>query len=209
MENMEIWKKVNSPPDWAKRPIQFGALKGKTDINPQWRMQAMTEAFGPVGFGWTYSIDRLWLEQGHADEVCAFALVTVKVKLGSEWSEPFQGIGGSSFTSKTKNGVYTSDECYKMATTDALSVAFKAVGVGAQIYSGFNDGSKYQELFNTPEPPATIDDEQLANLEALAQEVGADLKKFAGFLKVEKLADLPKAHYPAAVKALEHKRSAA
>jgi len=55
----------------------------------------------------------------------------------------------------------------------------------------------------------TISKDQIADLEALAQEVGADIEKFTGFLKIRKLDDLPKSQYQAAVKALEHKRSAA
>ena len=31
-------------------------------------------------------------------------------------------------------GAYVSDECYKMALTDALSVAMKALGVAADVY---------------------------------------------------------------------------
>ena len=50
---------------------------------------------------------------------------------------------------KEKAGLYTSDEAYKMAVTDALSVALKALGVAADIYLGNFDGSKYK----TP-PPA-------------------------------------------------------
>nr|DAM81950.1 MAG TPA: PROTEIN/RNA Complex, archaeal, ribosomal, 50S, protein.0A [Caudoviricetes sp.] len=38
------------------------------------------------------------------------------------------------FCANERNGPNCSDECYKMATTDALSVAAKALGVGADIY---------------------------------------------------------------------------
>jgi hypothetical protein len=40
-------------------------------------------------------------------------------------------------------GLHTSDEAYKMATTDALSVAMKQLGVAADIYLGHNNESKY------------------------------------------------------------------
>ena len=56
------------------------------------------------------------------------------------WSEPIYGTGGSSFIAKEKNGLYTSDECFKMAYTDALSVACKMLGMGANVYWG---DSKY------------------------------------------------------------------
>ena len=41
-----------------------------------------------------------------------------------------------------KSGTYTSDECYKMALTDAISVACKSLGMGADIYWG-QDSTKY------------------------------------------------------------------
>lgn len=51
--------------------------------------------------------------------------------------------GGSKLAIKEKEGVYGSDEGYKMALTDALSVAMKQIGVAADIYAGLWDGSKY------------------------------------------------------------------
>ena len=50
------------------------------------------------------------------------------------WSEAVPGTGGSSYVASERNGLYTSDECYKMALTDALSVACKALGIGADVY---------------------------------------------------------------------------
>ena len=52
MENMAIYEAVRKAPDNALKAIQAGRLKGKTDINPMWRIKALTEQFGPVGFGW-------------------------------------------------------------------------------------------------------------------------------------------------------------
>ena len=43
-----------------------------------------------------------------------------------------------------KNGLYTSDEVVKMAYTDAISVACKQLGFGADIYWNKTD-SKYQQ----------------------------------------------------------------
>ena len=63
-DNMRIYDAVRSVPEKAKRAITGGRLKGKTDINPMWRIEALTEQFGPCGDGWGYSIDRLWFEEG-------------------------------------------------------------------------------------------------------------------------------------------------
>lgn len=54
--------------------------------------------------------------------------------------------------------------------------------------------------------PETITAEQVADLEALATEVGANLDGFRKYLRVERLADLPASKYRAAVAALEAKR---
>ena len=153
MENMAYWNKLKKPPATALKAIQAGRLKGKTDINPQWRMQAMTEAFGPAGIGWTYSIDKLWTEQGVDGIVFAFALVSVKVKADDVWSEPVPGIGGNMIIQKESSGLHCNDEGYKMAVTDAISVALKSFGVAADIYMGMWDGSKYKTEASDEKPP--------------------------------------------------------
>ena len=143
MSNLDYWNKVKQPPQNALKQINFGYLKGKSDINPQWRLMAMTQAFGPVGHGWTYRIVRTWSEATPSGAVMCFSEVAVKTKHNGEWGEEFFGIGGSEIVEKNKNGLAHNDEGYKKATTDALGVAFKAVGVAADIYFGNYDGSKY------------------------------------------------------------------
>ena len=151
MENMTIWEALRRPPLEALKRIQGGRLAGKTDINPQWRYKAMTEQFGVCGIGWIYTIDKLWLETS-GDEVCAFAAIGLKIKVDGEWSEPIPGIGGSMLVAKESSGLHVSDEAYKMAITDALSVAMKMIGVAADIYAGLFDGSKYTEVKKSPTP---------------------------------------------------------
>ena len=134
MDNLTIYNEVRSVPDSAKRRIEAGRLKGKTDINPMWRIKALTEKFGPCGFGWKYVITDKRLEQGANSEVAAFLDIDLFVKADGVWSDAIPGTGGSAFVAKEKNGLYTSDECFKMALTDAISVACKALGFGADVY---------------------------------------------------------------------------
>ena len=47
MDNLAIYNAVRNVPENAKKPIAGGPLKGKTDINPMWRIKALTEQFGP------------------------------------------------------------------------------------------------------------------------------------------------------------------
>ena len=54
---------------------------------------------------------------------------------------------------------------------------------------------------------ALITEQQVADLTALAQEVGADVAKFCQWFKVESFADIKAEYYSRAVKALEAKRT--
>lgn len=143
--NLNIWTAVEKPPKSALKTIKGGRLSGMTDINPQWRYRAMTEQFGLCGEGWAYDIVRLWTEPGTDGQVMAFAQVGLRIKRGEHWSDPIPGIGGAAMIAKESGGLRSSDEAYKMALTDALSVAMKMLGVGSAIYEGRWDGSKYAD----------------------------------------------------------------
>ena len=62
--NLDLYNKVRTVPQEAQKEIQAGRLKGKTDINPMWRIKTLTEQFGVCGFGWKTEIVREWLEAG-------------------------------------------------------------------------------------------------------------------------------------------------
>lgn len=98
-----------------------------------WRIKAMTEQFGVCGIGWKYVITKQWTET-FGSEVKAYCNIDLFIKVNGEWSDAIQGTGGSSEVSMESKGAYVSDECYKMALTDALSVAMKALGVAADVY---------------------------------------------------------------------------
>ena len=129
-ENLSLYRRCSQPPQEALKTIGAGRLKGYTDINPMWRIMKLTEEFGPCGVGWKYTIDRQWTEPGANNELSAFCNISLFVKIDGGWSEAIPGTGGASFVAKERSGMYTSDECYKMALTDALSVACKALGFG-------------------------------------------------------------------------------
>lgn len=143
-ENLRIWGRVAQVPKGSLKQITGGRMNGKSDINPTWRLQAATEVFGPVGDGWNYDIVDLFTVPGVEGELMCFAKVNVFYKKDNgEWSEGVPGIGGNMLVVKEKAGLRSNDEGYKMAITDALSVAFKALGFGAEVYAGRWDGTKY------------------------------------------------------------------
>ena len=150
MANMEIWGQLEKTPKEAQKEINAGRLKGFTDINPMWRLKRLTEVFGPCGIGWKYEIVNTYTIPGANDEVAAFVDIRLYYKQGNEWSEGVPGLGGSMFVSKEKNGMHTSDECFKMALSDAIGTACKALGMSADIYFS-KDRSKYTEAQEAPE----------------------------------------------------------
>lgn len=151
MENMQIYEATRSCPDEALKLIQAGRLKGKSDINPMWRIKTLTEQFGPCGIGWYYDILKQWIEEGANGERSAFCNIALYYKYDGEWSRPVNGTGGAAFIANEKNGAYTSDECYKMALTDAISVACKALGFAADVYWQA-DRTKYDQPREQAQP---------------------------------------------------------
>ena len=183
-KNLDVWNKVKQPPREALKTILGGRLKGKTDINPQWRYRIMTEVFGPCGKGWFYEIRKLWIEDGHNGQKFAFAQIDLNVK---DWSHPIPGIGGSMLVVTETAGLHSNDEAFKMAVTDALSVAMKMIGIGADIYSGKWDGTKYapSETEFIGVPKEFISDEQRIQLEKIMVEKNVDAEKFFAYMGVE------------------------
>lgn len=174
--NMRIWNEVKQPPPGALKTIKTGRLKNMTDISPQWRYQEATKQFGVCGVGWKYTVDRKWLEPGSDEIVAAFADISLYVKIDGEWSDAIPGHGGSTFVSREKVGtpaerLHTSDEAFKMAVTDALSVAFKMLGFGADIYLGHWTGAVYDN--------EEVDESRIADWIAVCEEAaGGPIDKF-------------------------------
>jgi len=141
MDNRHVWDKFGEVPKEFQKIIGGGRLKGFTDINPMWRLQCLTEQYGPAGKGWYYDVVEHWVDHFDGESI---ANVTIKlyVREDDHWSAPIVGIGGSMILSKEKSGPYVNDEAQKSALTDALSVACKALGIGANVYMGRSD-SKY------------------------------------------------------------------
>jgi len=140
--NLDLWEQVRAVPANAQKQIGGGRLKGMTDISPMWRIMKLTEQFGVCGVGWKYEITDKRFERGSDDQVAAFVDINLYTKRGEVWSDPIPGTGGSMFVELETRGLHTSDECFKMALTDAISVACKALGFGADVYWQ-GGGTKY------------------------------------------------------------------
>lgn len=187
-ENLKIYNQLKDVPKTAQKPITAGRLKGMTDIKPMWRIEKLTEVFGMCGFGWKTKIKNKEIIEGANGEKIAIVDIDLYVKIDGEWSEPIEGTGGSSLVSKEKNGLYTSDECFKMAYTDAISVASKSLGMGANIYWG---DSKYptNEVKKETTKITTATPGQVKILSSVYK--GDNLTKLLELNKIAKLEDMP------------------
>ena len=136
MDNLKYYNSGRAVPEEAQKSFNNGKFSG-TDINPMWRIKKLTELFGPAGLGWYYEVTSERAEE-HGDVTIAIVDLNLYVKYDGEWSKPIYGTGGNVLLRKGS----TSDEGYKMALTDALSVACKALGIGADIYFA-KDKTKY------------------------------------------------------------------
>lgn len=197
MENLAIYNNGRVVPETAKRTIQAGRTKGFTDINPMWRIKKLTELFGPCGIGWYYEPVKKWTETV-GQEICAFADIHLFVKVDGEWSKPIFGTGGSKLATVERSGVYVSDECYKMATTDALSVACKELGIGADVYWE-KDTTKYDSKETTEQTDVpTINDADKSSLIAYMKQNNLSIQKVCEKYQVHYLEKLT----PGSIKAI-------
>jgi len=160
MDNLTYYNRFKDTPKEACKSFNNGQFSG-TDINPMYRIKRLTEVFGPAGLGWYYKVVDKWSETFDG-EVTTNIIIELFVKDPStgEWSMPIQGIGGNRSVQQFSTRKKVSDEGWKMALTDALSVACKALGIGADIYYA-NDPTKYtsSEALSQPNggnvPPQT------------------------------------------------------
>lgn len=148
-QNIRHWARLQvTDPKHTKPFKKAGGFSG-TDISPAYRIQRLTEEFGPCGQGWGYTIQDRWREQFPArDGEPPKDFVFVQLSLW--WSEDGERYETGPQIGGTEAG-RTPDEAYKMAVTDALGKCALLLGVAADVYLGFFDGSKYQRQHNREE----------------------------------------------------------
>lgn len=180
-ENMRFFGRVQDTPNEARKQFNNGHFSG-TDINPMWRIKKLTEIFGPAGQGWWTEDEQFILQPceatGEIAVFCTLHLLYVDPDT-KEVSKPVFGVGGNKFLKSSSRGKYCDDEAYKMAYTDAVSIACKALGFSSDIYYQ-NDRTKYtpmqDDVPSGKDLPAP-DAENQVSIQDLIKDVDAHVKK--------------------------------
>ena len=128
MDNMRYYNKSRTVPQDALKAFSNGRFSG-TDINPMWRIKILTEMFGPAGIGWYTEVLRQEVVPVDDGNLMVFVDINLYVREGDEWSKPIFGTGGNTLKLKGRGD----DEGFKKAYTDAMSIACKALGIGADV----------------------------------------------------------------------------
>lgn len=159
-DNLHIYRQVRSVPEDAQKPFESSWGKTLTEINGMWRIQKLTELFGPCGEGWFTEVTRQERVDFPNGEVCVFTDINLYLKdtKTGRWSKPIRGTGGNRLVLKNADGLFIDDEAYKKAYTDALGIACKALGFGADIYWGRNDSKYDSGTATTASPSAKASD---------------------------------------------------
>jgi hypothetical protein len=175
--NMDLWDLLKRTDPKATKPFQRpGGFRG-TQIDPAWRLQRMTEVFGPVGKGWGY--DQLeWTIAERMIFICCRVWYLdpqtgEKLFTGPQW-------GGNELVRVSRDGKERpDDEGFKMAITDAVGKCMLQVGLAADVYLGLFDDSKYREESDTFYRAKENPDLQPSAVEKFESEVKEKLKAVA------------------------------
>jgi len=140
--NLNIWDAMSyTNPAHTKQFNKFG--KTLSTIDAMHQIKNMTNHFGPVGKGWTYSTRYTYTDK------CVFAEVTISWKDNEGWNS----FGAVSSVCALFRNDKLDDEAPKKAMTDAMTKAFSHMGMNADIFLGKFDSNKYVDSMNRLHKP--------------------------------------------------------
>lgn len=197
--NTALWDKLGkTDPAHTKQFTRSGGFKG-TAIKPMWSYRRLTEEFGPCGSGWGVNEPMFQVVPGQNNEVLVFCTVSGWYMEGDKQCKVY-GVGGDKVVTYIKaNEQYkrperweNDDEAFKKAFTDALTNAFKFVGVGADVHMGMFDDNKYvntlkqefSEATNDPPPKSSAQLKKEGEWERVSKEIAnamIDVRTFGRF----------------------------
>lgn len=199
----EWFMKNANPPQDALKPITAGRLKGKSDINPQWRIQALTEQYGICGIGWACEIkEKEYVDVPATGEKMVFITVHLFIR---DWNFPDEykwignaiGIGGDFVVKREKEGLHANDEGLAMALTDAIGKAAKVFGIANNVYRGKfetkysrDDGKEPQD--SRPNVSGMATEKQIGLVKSLAKKGNFNLESILKHYNVDSFEDMTK-----------------
>jgi hypothetical protein len=145
--NMRHWAELFSTDPKQTKPFQrAGGFRG-TAIKPLWNVMRLTEHFGPMGVGWGTEEPQFKLVET-TNEIAVYCIVKCWYKDidigGNEKLGFLYGVGGDKVAQQRANsGLFTDDEAFKKAYTDAIANAFVRLGVSADVHLGLFEDVKY------------------------------------------------------------------
>lgn len=150
-DSLKIWEALGKTDPAATKSFKRGGGFSGTAVKPMWIIKRLTEQFGPAGVGWGVNEPRFEVVRGGEHDVLVYCTVSA---WHGDRSNVLWGVGGDKVAGTNKNGVFTDDEAFKKAFTDAINNAFKSIGVAADIHMGLFDDDKYvsqtREEFSGP-----------------------------------------------------------
>lgn len=217
MSNKKLWESVQVTDPRAVKKITGKSYQGNSP-KPYWLIERATDTFGPIGIGWGVIVKSERFERMGEHDVLHVATVAIWYMQDGKRSETFEQMGGTKAAYMSGAGKLIVDEdAGKKSVTDAMVKCLSMIGFCADIFSGMWDDSKYVEWAagQYEEKPPMLNAEQIANINALITEVGANKKALLAWVAqaagqtVTKLEEAPAEAYPHIVKKLEAKRKVA
>ena len=135
--NLKIWDTFADIDPAFTKAITGKPYKG-TSPNPHYVIRCLTELFGPVGcgFGWDVEAEGF---QPMGEELLHWC----RIRFWHGDGRGFSAYGQTKAVMKTKSGFLNDEDAPKKSLTDAITKAAAQVGVGANIFLGRWDDSKY------------------------------------------------------------------
>ena len=129
MNNMKLWDEVSkTDPSNTKKVNQRG---GFTAIAAHSQIMEATRAFGPIGIGWGYTVER-------TEVINTMFIAHVSIWHG-ERANVFGPIAGCA----EMFGKRPDSDAPKKATTDAITKGLSQIGFNADVFLGKFDDNKY------------------------------------------------------------------
>jgi hypothetical protein len=140
--NLVLWEMVERTDPQHVKKITGKSYAGNSP-KPHYLVHKATEAFGPCGIGWGFTILSERIEEGSDGDKLHIARVKVWYEWGGKRGE-VEHVGATPFSGKRASGKsFIDEDGPKKSVTDALVKALSMIGFAGDIFMGRYDDSKY------------------------------------------------------------------